>query len=183
MVYIGWATEVTMFRFVRDKASGGATGAADSITLDTPVRFDGRLVMQLVTEHSELNRRFAALARRLDGDPVIVEREVRDCAALLHRLRRTEALWLYPIIARGVARDPIARRQFVQLRLGMLGLARRALRQFDDLAVALRRGTEVEAAADMAARALSEYRMRNEAEIYPLYDFIGRRRSGEQQIA
>lgn len=175
-----------MFKFVRDKQAGGeakGSGAPDSITLDTPVRFDGRLVVRLVTEHSELNRRFAALIRRLDGDPNIIEREVRDCAALLHRLRRTEALWLYPIIARGVARDPVARRQFVQLRLSMLGLARRALRQFDDLAVALRRGTELEAAADLAARALGEYRMRNEAEIYPLYDFIGRQRHVGQQTA
>ena len=65
MVYIGLATEVIMFRFVRDKQAGAeAKGTADSITLDTPVRFDGRLVMQLVTEHSELNRRFSALARR-----------------------------------------------------------------------------------------------------------------------
>ena len=173
-----------MFKFVRDKQAGGeAKGAADSIGLDTPVRFDGRLVMRLVTEHSELNRRFAALVRRLDGDPHIIESEVRDCAAQLHRLRRTEALWLYPIIARGVARDPVARRQFVQLRLSMLGLARRALRQFDDMAVALRRSTEIEAAADLATRALGEYRMRNEAEIYPLYDFIGRQRTTEQQIA
>jgi uncharacterized membrane protein len=175
-----------MFKFVRDKQAAGSAkspGASDSIALDTPVRFDGRLVVGLVTEHAELNRRLGALARQLDGDPHVIEGEVRDCAAILHRLRRTEALWLYPIIARGVARDPVARRQFVQLRLHMLSLARRALRQFDNLAEAIQRGTEVDAAAELAARALGEYRMRNEAEIYPLYDFIGRSHAVDQQIA
>lgn len=168
-------------RAIDELRQTGASGAA--LALDTPVRFDGTLVRRLVAEHGELNQRFAALVRRLDANSEGAEQEVRDCASRLHDLRRTEALWLYPVIARGIARDPVARRQFLQLRLVMLGLARRALRLFDELSIAINKGSQVAPTAEQAGKALAEYRQRNEAEIYPLYDLIGQHAIGGRHVA
>ena len=151
--------------------------ADPSLTLDTPVQFDATLVARLVAEHHELNTRFAVLVGRIDDDPVVTARAVRECAGQLHELRRTEALWLYPVIARGTAHDPVTRKRFLQSRLGTLGLARRVLRRFDELTQALRRGTHITATATEVSKALTEYRQRNEAEIYPLYEQMAKLRT------
>ena len=150
------------------------TGMA--LNWNTPVHFDASLVPRLIDQQRALSVRFAALAGELDKDPAVAERAVRECADQLHELRRHEALWLYPVIARGFAPDPIARRLVWQSRLVMLGLARRVLRRFDELGRAVRGGTDVTAAADHAATALAEYRRRNEAEMYPLYNLMERLR-------
>lgn len=136
----------------------------------TPVQFDASLVTRLADQQRALSERFAALASELDKDPDLAERAVRVCVAQLHEMRRNEALWLYPVITRGFAPDPIARRLVWQSRLVMLGLARRVLRRFDELERAIRGKTEVATAADHVSNALAEYRRRNEAEIYPLYN-------------
>jgi hypothetical protein len=165
-----------MFNFDSAKRARGAApraGQSDAlIGLDTPVQFDPGLVPRLLAEHAELDARFTAIIGHLDTDPS-ADRRVRACSAKLHDLRRTEALWLYPLIARGIARDPVARRQFLQLRLLMLGLARRVLRSFDELSQAVRRGTNTKPAASEVTRAMAEYRQRNETEIYPLYELMG----------
>jgi len=170
-----------MFNFSQGKSSTNAPrqSASDGlIALDTPVEFDAGLVSRLVAEHRELDARFNGLLGELESDP-LAERSVRACSTKLHDLRRTEALWLYPLIARGIARDPVARRQFLQLRLVMLGLARRVLRAFDELSHAVRRGTHTKSSADEVARALAEYRQRNEGEIYPLYQLMGTSRRAD----
>ena len=172
-----------MFNLTRDKQVADQAGSDDTLSFDTPVRFDAALAARLIAGHGELSIRFGALIRRLDGEPEGIGREIRDCSIRLHGLRRTEALWLYPVLARGVLRDGVARRQFMRLRLVMLGLARRVLRQFDDLAEAVQEGRETAQIADAAVKALAEYRARNEAEIYPLYDFIGRQDFGQRHIA
>ena len=168
-----------MFKFADAKRTIGEllqpTPPDTALTLDTPVQFDASLVDRLVAEHGELNTRFAALLGHLHDDPLAGRFRFSACADQLHELRRSEALWLYPIIARGIARDPVGRKQFLQLRLAMLGLARRVLRRFDELAQAVRRGTEIDPAADLVSKALGEYRQRNEADIYPLYNLIGKR--------
>jgi len=148
--------------------------ASVTLSLNTPVHFDPSLVTRLVAQHNALSTRFTALITELDKDPEASERAVRDCADQLHELRRTEALWLYPVIARGFAPDPVARRLVWQSRLVMLGLARRLLRRFDELARAIRGGTEISTAADHVASALAEYQRRNEAEMYPLYNLMER---------
>ena len=148
--------------------------AGAALTLNTPVHFDPSLVPRLVAQHSDLNARFTALVAELGKDPEASERAARDCADQLHELRRAEALWLYPVIARGFAPDPIARRLVWQSRLVMLGLARRVLRRFDELARAIRSGTEVTSAAEHATTALTEYQRRNETEMYPLYNLMER---------
>ena len=54
-----------------------------------------------------------------------------------------------------------------------LGLARRVLRRLDELARAIHSRSEVAAAAAHANSALIEYRRRNEATMYPLYNAVG----------
>jgi hypothetical protein len=152
--------------------NAGPSGVA--LTWNTPVQFDATLVTRLIDEHRELSARFAQIVSHLDKVPAVAEHTVRECAERLHELRRTEALWLYPVIARGFAPDPIARRLVWQSRLVMLGLARRVLRRFDELVRAIRNGTEIGIAADHVAKALAEYQRRNEEEMYPLYALMER---------
>lgn len=151
------------------KPEGGA------LNWNTKVQFDPALVGQLVAQYRALNERFESLGSKLEGDLHSAETAVRECADELHKLRHTEALRLYPVIARGLSSDPITRRLFWQSRLVMLGLARRVLRRFEELARAIRLRSEIPAAADHVAKALAEYRKRNETEMYPLYDLIGQR--------
>jgi hypothetical protein len=56
----------------------------------------------------------------------------------------------------------------------MLVLVRHVLRLFDGLAHAIRSGADIPVAADRVARALVEYRRRNEGEIYPMYNLMQR---------
>jgi len=151
------------------KPAGGA------LNWNTKVQFDASLVGQLITQYRQLNEAFEALGTQIELAPVAAEAKLRECAETLHKLRHAESLRLYPVIARGLSSDPITRRLFWQSRLVMLGLARRVFRRFDELGRALRIKSEVAAAADHAAKALAEYRRRNEAEMYPLYDLIGQR--------
>jgi hypothetical protein len=149
------------------------TGAA--LNWNTKVQFDASLVGQLITQYRELNERFETLVAQIEGDAHAAEGRLHECSESLHKLRHAEALRLYPVIARGLSSDPITRRLFWQSRLVMLGLARRVFRRFDELGRAIRTRIELDAAADHAVKALAEYRRRNEAEMYPLYDLIGKR--------
>jgi hypothetical protein len=170
-----------MFNINQPKRTGGAAQQAPVdglIALDTPVEYDPGLVDRLVAEHRALEGRLGRLADEWETDPLI-ERSVHACSAKLHDLRRTEALWLYPLIARRLARDPVTRRQFLQLRLVMLGLARRTLRACDELLHAVGEGIDTKHAVAEARRALAEYRQRNEGEIYPLYQLMGTTRRAD----
>lgn len=142
---------------------------------NTPVTYDPTLVAQLVVQYEDLNAQLAVLCRRLDGDPAFTERAVLECADRLHKLRHIESLRLYPVISRGLSQDPIARRLFWQSRLVTLGLARRLLRRFDELARAVRLRSEVAVAADHVVSAMAEYRRRNESAMFPLYTAVGQR--------
>jgi hypothetical protein len=156
-----------------DEVMGSPDPKSLAATWNTPVQFDPDLTRQLIARHDELDVRFAALVRRLAADPPFGERAVLECADRLHKLRHTESLKLYPVIARGLSPDPIARRLFWQSRLVTLGLARRVLRRFDELARAVRNHSEVAAAAEHVTSALVEYRRRNESTMYPLYIAVG----------
>ena len=151
-----------------------------ALTWTTPVHFDATLVVRLVDQHRELNLRFGELVAEIHNaaaeaaaNPQIAADAVRDCAIQLHDLRRAEALWLYPVIARQFAADPVARRLFWQARLTMLSLARGLLRRFEELAQALQEEKQARfVAAEQVATAFAEYRRRNEAEMYPLYNLM-----------
>lgn len=155
-----------------------------ALTWNTPVQFDPDLIRHLVSLYDELNVRLEALVPRLARvDPAAGERAVLECANQLHRLRHLESLKLYPVISRGLTPDPIARRLFWQSRLVTLGLARRALRRFEELARAARNGSGTAAAAEHVDTAMADYRRRNESTIYPLYIAVGRRESAKTQAA
>jgi hypothetical protein len=150
----------------------GPSGMAPS--WNTPVQYDASLVPWLTAQHGELNTRFATVVGQIDKNPENAEHEVRACANLLHDLRRTEALQLYPVIARWYGPDPAAQQLASRSRLLIVGLVRRVLRSFDELVDAIRSGAEIPAAADRATKAFSEYRRRNEGEMYPMYDLMQR---------
>lgn len=148
-----------------------------ALTFHTPVQFDSTLIRRLIDAHGALNAHFASLVCRLGDEPESAISAIRECARRLHELRRTEALWLYPVIARGVENDAAARRELVQLRLVMLTLVRRVLRRFDELLQAVTQGAPTVPLAEQVSAALAEYVRRNEAEIYPLYDIVSLRNS------
>ncbi len=160
-----------MFKFAT--AMQAAVPSSEILALDTRVHFDAGLLARLIAGHGELNARFAALLCRLDDDPQAVVCAIRDCASHLRDLRRTEALWLYPVIARGLEYDDDARRQLARLRLVMVALTRRVVRRFEELLQAILDGTPTRAAANDVSAVLAEYVQRNEAEIYPLYQLMG----------
>lgn len=163
-----------MFKFA---TAMRAVPSGKPLALDTRVQFDAGLLARLIAGHGELNARFAALVCRLEDDPQAAVCAIRDCARQLHELRRTEALWLYPVIARGVDSDTDARRQLARLRLVMVALTRRVVRCFERLLQAIVDGTPTRAAADEVSAVLAEYVQRNEAEIYPLYSLMGTQRN------
>jgi len=158
-----------MFKFGK---SLQAVPLSERLSLNTPVHFDAGLLARLMAGHSELNARFATMLCRIDDDPQAAVCAIRDCANQLHELRRTEALWLYPVIAYGVEYDDDARRQLVRLRLVMVALTRRLVRRFENLLQAIVSGTPTQAAAEDVSVLLAEYVQRNEAEIYPLYSLM-----------
>lgn len=154
-----------------------------ALTWNTAVQFDAELVPHLVADYTALNGRFDALAARIQAEPRAAAAEVRACADALHKLRHTEALRLYPVIARALAADPVARRLFWQSRLVMLGIARRIFRRLDELARALRSDSGVAVAVEHATKAFVEYRQRNETEIYPLYRLANKRNLSQTHAA
>lgn len=154
-----------------------------ALTWNTPVQFDAELVPQLVADYTALSRRFDALAQRIKSDASSAAGEVRGCADELHKLRHTEALRLYPVIARALSADPVARRLFWQSRLVMLGIARRVFRRLDELTRAIRNDNGVAAAVEHATKAFVEYRQRNETEIYPLFRLANKRAPAETNAA
>lgn len=150
---------------------------------NTPVQYEATLVPTLIAQHDELDARFSALTGMLQRNPASAEFAVRDCAERLHGLRHAEALRLYPVIAHALAADPVQRRLFWQSRLVMLGLARRALRRFDELTSAVQKGAGIMMAAGNVVASMAEYRRRNETTMYPLYQKVGRNAAASESRA
>lgn len=146
-------------------------------TWNTPVQYDASLVARLVALHADLDAHFAAMTGTFERDPAIAEFAVRDCSERLHKLRHVEALQLYPVIAHALSADPIQRRLFWQSRLVMMGLARRVLRRYEELARAIQSRVGIVPATAYLLAAMAEYRRRNESTMYPLYEKIGRQRA------
>ena len=164
----------------RSSASLRTLGKA--VALHTPLHFDAQLIDRLLASHRELNARYASVVSQFGSEMNDMERAVRECAEQFVELRRAESIWLYPVIARAIDGDAEAQRQFGQLRLLMLSSARRALRLFEDLAQAVRAGSDANAAADRLAEALAEYWQRNQAQIYPLYELLGTNRNRQSAL-
>ena len=163
-----------MSNFIKASDDPWIDAQSGSLSWNTSVQFDPALLPRLSRDYEDLQNRFALLGEEIGADPKLAELAGQNCAARLHELRRREALWLYPVIACGIVEDVEARRQFLQLRLSLLAMARRVLRRFDTLAKAVHDSSDMPALLADIARDIAEYRSRNESEIFPLYDLIGR---------
>jgi len=146
-----------------------------ALSWNSPAQFDASLVEQLTAQYDELKATFESAIGQLETDPEGAERMVHECAEQLLKLRHIEAIRIYSVIGRNIWPDPVARRLFWQSRLVMLGLARRVLRRFDELTRAMRNRAVNATVVEHFAKALAEYRQRNETEIYPLYLLAGKR--------
>jgi hypothetical protein len=158
-------------------AQAAPSAAAATLTWYTPVRFDPALLRKLLEQHDALDHRVASLPARFGRDRDDALKAAHACAGQLHELRRQEALWIYPVMARSFAADPLAHRQLLNLRFVMNGLARRVLRSIDDLVRAMRHASDVAAAAACVVAALADYRHRNESELYTLYSLMDPRQT------
>jgi len=165
--------------------SPATAGARRDAALDwqAPLRFDPQLLRQLLARHDALERELAALPDHAARDRAQAVRIAGTCAGLLHELRRQEALWIYPLMARRFGGDPVARRRLTDLRFAMNGLARRVLRQIDALSQALRQAGDVRAALAGVVSALADYRLRNESELYTLYSLTDARSTAREVAA
>jgi len=160
----------------RHLTSNGTPQPPAALTWYTPVRFDPGLLKKLLDEHDLLDTRVAALPNRFRHDREEAWRSAHACAGQLHELRRQEALWLYPVIAHGLASDAAARSRLTSLRFVMNSLARRVLRSLEELAQTIRQVADINAGAATVSHALAEYRQRNETELYTLYSLMNPRR-------
>jgi len=155
-----------------DVARGSAESQhvpSEALAWYTPVRFDPAVLRKLVDQHDLLDARIASLPNWFRRNREEASHAAQACAGHLHELRRHEAPWIYPVIARNLASDPAARRRLLNLRFVMNGLARRVLRSIEELVQAMHQMTDIAAAFRSVASALAEYRQRNESELYTLY--------------
>jgi len=146
--------------------------SSEAISWRTPVRFDPTLLKRLIDGHESLQTRVGTLADVFRGNRAEAWRIAHECAAQLHDLRRAEALWLYPVLARGLAADTSVWRQLVKLRFVMNGCARRVLRSLDELGSAARQSADIGQPVGAVLKEFAEYRRRNETELYALYDLM-----------
>ncbi len=152
------------------------TADGDLLNLTTRVQFDPQLTGRLLAIHEAVNARFATVLSNLSADPESALASIRHCQQQLHDLRRAESAWLYPFIASGVDDDLEARRQLMQLRIGLLAELRGTLRHLDDLGEAVANGVSFTNQTELASASIASYLQRSETEIYPLYTLIGTRR-------
>jgi hypothetical protein len=148
----------------------------DLLNPATPMRFDSQLPGRLLAIHEAVNARFAPVAGNLSTDPEFAIASIRHCQQQLSDLRRAESAWLYPFIASGVDDDLQARRQLMQLRIGLQAELRATLRHLDDLGEAIANGALLANQVKLASASIAGYLQRSETEIYPLYTLIGTRR-------
>lgn len=152
------------------------TAPGDLLNPATPMRFDSQLPGRLLAIHEAVNSGFAAVLGSLSADPELAITSIRHCQQQLQDLRRAESAWLYPFIASGVDDDLQARRQLMQLRIGLQAELRATLRHLDDLGEAIANGASFTNQTKLASASIAGYLQRSETEIYPLYTLIGTRR-------
>jgi len=162
----------------------GALRAVESLLQQGPVdrsqgqsslvRFDATLTRELLAMHDALNARFSEAVGKVEHESEQACSTIRDCATDLHKLRRAEAVRLYPVISAGIDRDAAARGQLMQLRIALLGHVKAILRGFDELSRDIQSGVASRASAEPVAIALAAFLRRCASEIYPLYDLIGK---------
>jgi hypothetical protein len=147
--------------------------AGETLNLDPPVGFDPTLTDRLLGMHDALNSRFATMLCMLDRDPASAVAAVGVLANELQDLRRAEAMWIYPFIAKGVDADVDARRQLMRLRISLLAELRAIMRLLGEMSQELQEGTPCQSTADLISGAMTAFLRRGETEVYPLYNLVG----------
>jgi len=147
--------------------------AGETLNLHPPVGFDPTLTDRLLGMHDALNSRFAAILCMLDRDPAFAVAAIGFLASELQDLRRAEAMWIYPLIAKRIDADVDARRQLMRLRISLLAELRAILRLLGEMSQALQAGTPCRSTADLISGSMATFLRRGETEIYPLYNLVG----------
>lgn len=133
--------------------------------------YDPGLVERLVAANDRLRAAFARVVETCRGTGANLPAAAADCARELQALNRTEALRLYPAIARRYAAQPAALDAFTRRRLAVYGHGRRLLRFLEG---AVARGgadaSELRAALDCLQRYVAE----KQAQLYTLYLALGK---------
>lgn len=158
------------------RASGAAVWVdpdGETLNLHPPAGFDSSLTERLLGVHDALNSRFAAILCMLDHDPESAVAVVDALASELQDLRRAEAMWIYPLIAKGVDADVDARRQLMRLRISLLAELRAIMRLLGEMSQALQAGTPCKSTADLISGSMTTFLRRGETEVYPLYNLVG----------
>jgi len=150
----------------------------DLLSPTTLVQFDPQLTGRLLAVHEAVNARFATVLSNMAADPEAALASIRHCQQQLQDLRRAESAWLYPLIASAVDDDLQARRELMQLRIGLLAEQRATLRHLDDLADAVADAASFTNETALASASIAGYLQRSETEVYPLYTLLGSRRGG-----
>ncbi len=147
--------------------------AGETLNLHPPVGFDSTLTDRLLSMHDALNSRFATILCTFDRDPAATVAAIGFLANELQDLRRAEAMWIYPLIAKGVDADIDARRQLMRLRISLLAELRAIVRLLGEMSQALQAGTPCQSTADLISGSMIAFLRRGEMEVYPLYNLVG----------
>jgi hypothetical protein len=166
-----------------EPVSSAPVTAGNSPPRQGPLKFEAMLVPRLRAAHAALNKRFAELIAVIERDPAATGGAIEDCARQFSAVRHIETIWLYPLLARAVEGDAVARGQLMELRLVGLMLARRVQRYFDDLLQAVRAEVFVADTAAYVAATLTRYSRHSEHSVYPLYELIGAQSQESVQVA
>ena len=146
----------------------GATG--EPITWTSQVAFDPGLIERLVAANDRLRAAFARVVDAWHGGDAEVAAAAEHCAHELHALNRTEALRLYPVIARRFASHPEALEAFTRRRLAVYGHGRKLLRFLENATARRADAGELRAAIEFLSRYVAE----KQAQLYTLYLAVGK---------
>jgi hypothetical protein len=147
--------------------------ASETLNLHPPRGFDSTLTDRLLSMHDALNSRFAAILCMFECDATSAVTAIGALAGELQDLRRAEAMWIYPLIAKGVDADVDARRQLMRLRISLLAELRAIVRLLGEMSQELQAGTPCQSTADLISGSMIAFLRRGEMELYPLYNLVG----------
>ncbi|MGN6518741.1 MAG: hypothetical protein ACTHK2_04870 [Dokdonella sp.] len=152
------------------RADAGGTGGVHSPLEWSTLRHDPALVDELRRSNRELLMSYAvALHAGRRGSLGAAALANARCARQLHDVQRTEALRLYPTIARRMADDPEGAATVTSLRREANALARHFLRLTEGLFSRARPGMPPDSIVDEARAVLQRYLDEKETRLYRFY--------------
>jgi hypothetical protein len=152
------------------KAAGAGGDSDVPFTWSTPLRYEPGLLDRLRRANRELVMSYSvALHAGRRGSREAAALAITRCARQLHDVQRTEALKLYPTIARHMADDPEGAAAVTLLRREANALARHFLRLVEGLFSRTRPGMPPDSLVDEAQNALQRYLAEKETHLYRFY--------------